>query len=45
MNDGTGYGNLFMMAQNVASEGKVIWLIDSGCSRHMTGRKEFFSLA
>ncbi|KAH7685510.1 RNA-directed DNA polymerase protein [Dioscorea alata] len=30
------------MAQNVAAEEKVMWLLDSGCFSHMTGRKEFF---
>lgn len=42
MTGGTIYGNIFMMAQNVVSKGKVMWLVDSGCSSHMAGRKEFF---
>jgi len=34
--------NLFMVHTEVGTPEPSIWLLDSGCSSHMTGRKELF---
>lgn len=36
------FGGLFMVHTEIRSPHPSIWLLDSGCSSHMTGRKELF---
>ncbi|KAI5416379.1 hypothetical protein KIW84_041446 [Lathyrus oleraceus] len=35
-------GNLFFACQKAFQEDKNVWYLDSGCSNHMTGKKEAF---
>ncbi|KAK2412543.1 hypothetical protein QL285_047724 [Trifolium repens] len=35
-------GNLFFACQKAFQEDKSVWYLDSGCSNHMTGKKEAF---
>lgn len=44
-NTGPKFGNLFMVHTEFGSPKSLVWLLDSGCSSHMTRKQKlFFSL-
>lgn len=38
-----GTRNIFMASSSIESQSNLGWLIDSGCSNHMTGDKTLFN--